>query len=84
MKTIGDIPAKKRAEPFPGIERVFKCSIKALRTQKGLTLRAVEKHSGVKNSTICRAEAGLRIELDAAIRLAQFFETAVEKLWVLK
>lgn len=75
---------RKKADAFPGQERVFYCNIAFLREQRGFSLRDIEKHSGLNRSTLCRAEAGLAIELSTALKLARFFKTTVEKLWTLK
>lgn len=87
MKTVSSVPPRKllrKQASFPGEVRLFNCNLNSLREQKGLSLRDVEKHSGISHSTLCRAEAGLRIKLDAALKVARFFETTVEKLWTLK
>jgi DNA-binding XRE family transcriptional regulator len=87
MKTISAVPPRKllrKEGAFNGHRRIFHCNINFLREQKGLSLRDVEKHSGISHSTLCRAEAGLRVNLDAALRIARFFETSVEKLWTLR
>lgn len=86
MKTISSVQPRRRtkAQTFRGRERLFHCNVSFLREQRGLSLRDVEKHSGVPHPTLCRAEAGLRVNLDAALKIARFFETTVEKLWMLK
>ena len=58
--------------------------IQDLRQERGITLRQVQKATGISNAVICQLEHGCTPRLDTALRLAAFLEMPVEKIWGLK
>jgi len=55
--------------------------LKQIRKSKGLTLRQVEKISGISNSYLSQLERGLRIpSIDTLIRLAKAYEMDITEL----
>lgn len=59
----------------------FICRIKELRLSLCLTLRDVEKETGVNNSSLCLIERGADLTLSNALVLATFFGRTIEELW---
>lgn len=78
METISQLP--KRATMYDKPSKLY-CCLRSLRQKHGLSLREVAKHSGVSHATLARMEAGHECCLSHAIKVADFFETAVEKIW---
>jgi DNA-binding XRE family transcriptional regulator len=78
MKTVSRLP--KRAAMHDKPSKLY-CCLRSLRQKYGLPLREVAKHSGVSHPTLARMEAGKECCLSHAIRVADFFETTVEKIW---
>ena len=60
---------------------VLICRVRAARQKLRLSLRDVERETGVHNVTLCDAERGCNITLTNALRLAKFFGVSVESLW---
>lgn len=81
MKTVSQLPKRK---PLERKDAILHCCLRSLREKHGLTLRETAKHSGVSTATILRMETGAECNLSHAIRLADFFEATVEKIWDLK
>jgi DNA-binding XRE family transcriptional regulator len=78
MKTISQLPKKK---PLIRLRGALLCSLRSLREKHGLTLREVSSHTGVSHPTLARMEIGAECYLSHAIKVANFFETTVEKIW---
>lgn len=77
----------KQRKPFRSLRghaRQFDCALRKIRKELGLTLRDVEKGSGVNLPGIWRCEIGAEVELSKALKLAKFFGVPVEQLWKLK
>lgn len=82
-------PAEKLAEkkaaakkPSMGRKVVFdKVLLQDLRTVLGLSLRDVERATGVSNCSILDAERGSELSLSSALKLAQFYGKSVEEIW---
>lgn len=72
---------KPRRDPRPGVKAVWRCRLRDKRTKMGLSLRDVEKGTGVSAPTISRAERGDDLILSHAVALARYFGVAVEELW---
>lgn len=81
MKTVSQLPKK---EPIFDKSAKLHCCLRSLRHKHGLPLREVAHHSGVSPATISRMEMGMECQLSQAMKLADFFETTVEKIWNLK
>lgn len=81
MKTVSQLP--KRA-PLERESAKLHCCLRSLREKHGLRLREVAKHSGVSHATISRIEGGAECQLSQALKLANFFESTVEKIWEVK
>lgn len=74
--------AKKVRKPAStGRKTVWVCRVRELRESLGLTLRDVERATGVSNATVCHIEQGFDPQLSTARKLAEFFGTTVEHLW---
>jgi predicted transcriptional regulator len=73
---------KPRRNPRPGVKAVWKCGLRKKRIDLGLSLRDVEKGTGVSAPTISRAERGDDLILSHAVALARYFGVAVEELWL--
>lgn len=61
---------------------VWKCRLKEIRKESGLTLRDLEESIGVDDVTILFAEKGCGISLDTAMRIAKFFCLPIESIWI--
>lgn len=59
-------------------------NIKQMRESRGITLRQVEKAIKVSNPALCQIENGCTPRLDIALKIANFLELPVEKIWGLK
>lgn len=80
MKTVSAVKRKER-KTFPDKERIFWTPLRSMRLNSGLTFSELSEHTGLNQSTLCRAEAGLTIELVTALKIARFFEKPVEEIW---
>ncbi len=58
--------------------------LSALRKDRGVTIRDVEKATGIPNPVVCQTELGCTPALETALRIAAFVELPVEKIWALK
>lgn len=82
MKTVSQLPKPSRPL-LPNVPKLY-CCLRSLREKHRLSLRDVAKHSSVSTATLSRMEYGAECELTQALKLANFFETTVEKIWDLK
>ncbi len=82
MRTVTSLKAKRPRKVE--MMSVLDSNVKALRLQHRLTLRDIAKVSGLTSSTISRMEHGCEATLTSALKLAQFFETTVDKLFSLR
>lgn len=74
--------AKKKPRGVgPARARRWKCGVRLLRESMGLSLRDVERETGVSNATLSHVERGCDTTLRTALRLAAFFGVPVEVLW---
>jgi len=81
MKTVSQLPKRK---PYEHKGATLYCCLRSLREKYSITLREVAKHSGVSHATVSRMESGMECQLSQALKLANFFETTVDKIWDLK
>ena len=59
----------------------WRCRVGAVRRKLGLSMRDVEKATGVPTSTQCHVERGCELTLTCAVVLARFYGMPVEVLW---
>lgn len=59
-------------------------NIQELRQTKSVTLRQVEKATGISNASLCQVEHGCTPALETALTLAAFLELPIETIWALK
>jgi DNA-binding XRE family transcriptional regulator len=85
MKTPAErYAAKKPPRPTsPDLRRkvIWKCSLAECRAALGLTLRDVEKGTGVSNCTLSHIERGYGLTLETAWAIAEFFGVPITELW---
>lgn len=83
MLTADKVAKRKKPRIYKSLrgEPVFHSELRAMREQWGLSVRDVEKETGVTKSTIFRAEHGMEVELGHALRLARFFSKTIEEIW---
>lgn len=72
---------KKKKLTLSGRKVVWACSILAKRRGLSLTLRDIERHTGVSSAVLSTIEHGTDPQLTTARRIAEFFGCAVEELW---
>lgn len=74
---------KKRPQPKRAERQIppFNCILKQLRTSVGLSLRDVEKATGVNNVTLWKLEYGYDACLTTAMKLAAFYGMRVDDIW---
>lgn len=56
-------------------------NLRVERLERGLSQKAIAKKCGVTQSTWSRAERGLKIEPDAARKIATYFERIPGEVW---
>lgn len=82
MKTVSQVKVKAKKAPASWRKKVFSCSLRDLRRKHGLTLRDVADETGLSLSTVHTVELGCSPQLLAAMAIAKFFETTVERMFV--
>ena len=60
---------------------IWRCRVGAVRRKLGLSMRDVERQTGVPTSTQCHVERGCEVTLGHAVALARFYGMPVEVLW---
>lgn len=59
----------------------WKCRLREMRDALGLSMRDIEKATGIASSTLCHTEHGCDPTLTTAMTLAKFFGKSIEYLW---
>ena len=73
---------EKALKPHKGKrEAVWYCGLNEMRNKLRLTLRDVEKGTGVSNATICHMEQGADPTLSNARKVADFFGVKIDDIW---
>lgn len=85
---LREIKPKTKQAPFVK-QRIanpldLKVNIRAMRQQKGLSLRDCVKPSGISSATFLRVECGALPDLPTAFRMAHFLDLPIESIWNLR
>ena len=74
--------SEKALRPHNGrVEPIWNCSLNELRNKYRLSLRDVEKCTGISNATICHMEQGADCTLSNAHKVADFFGVEIKDIW---
>lgn len=73
--------ARKPKKHPPRRPVVWVCRVREFREKHGLSLRDVERETGITNATVYNIEIGNETTLGHARALAVFFGTTVDVLW---
>lgn len=84
MKLSDFKPTKRQPRTQRPSKTVLLVDLKAMREEHGVTLRQAQAAFGVNNSALWQAEQGCTPSLQTALRIADFVEMPVEKIWALK
>jgi transcriptional regulator with XRE-family HTH domain len=60
---------------------LWTCRVRELRKQAGLSLRDLEKATGLTNAAISLVERGTNPTLSTALKLAEVFGLKIEDIW---
>lgn len=75
----------KKRQPTPGLVNgrrvVWRCLIEQKRAGLRLSLRDIEKATGMGSGLISPIERGTDPQLSTARRIAEFFGCSIEELW---
>lgn len=74
----------KRKHHAPQRETHWTCGVRELRESLGLSQRDVCSACGLSNATLVWVEGGYDVRLTTARRIAAFFGTTTDKLWLAK
>lgn len=66
----------KHARPI-----IFSTTLRALRTDRNLTMHEVADAAKCSQAAVCEAEHGKEVTVSIAMRLAKFFRHPIETIW---
>lgn len=84
-KTPAEVLAEKKPPKNQSARKTpLMCVCRKVRDNLGLSLRDVQRATGISNAAICHIEAGCDVQLTNAMKLAEFYGMSIEQLWMRK